>query len=838
MPTTTLDLTGDWTCHRADRPEDKFPARVPGTLHQALLEAGRIPHPFKARNELEVQWVHEHAWVFEREFTLNAEDFAGKSAELVCEGLDTFAQIVINGEPVGQTKNMFRSFRWDVAECLRTGTNRIRVAFDPVMPWIRRKEAERHLFTVNSIEHEPNGRPWVRKEQCNFGWDWGPVLVTCGIWKGIALRCGETCRIGNPLIRQRHRDGSVHLGIHVEISGYEQLPSARATAVLTLEGAEVSAMTLAPAENPGIFHGEVTIANPRLWWPNGMGGQPLYEMTVHVEADGSPLASRSTRIGLRKLRLVQEEDRWGRSFVFEVNGERFFAKGSNWIPGDALRMELADPEYRRLLGDACACHHNMIRIWGGGIYEADAFYDTCDELGLLVWQDFMFACSAYPADDPDFLEEVRAESVDQVCRLRNHPSLALFCGNNELEQMVTREGADWPDMPLPLYRKLFEEMLGDTVSFHAPETPYWPASPRAASGDPADVNRPDSGDAHLWSVWHGRAPFEWYRTSFHRFCSEFGFQSFPEPRTTADFAPGGQRYLNSPVMEHHQRSRNGNTLIMTYLLSWFPMPRDFRASLWMSQMVQAESIKYAVEHWRRNMPRCMGALYWQLNDCWPAASWASIDHTGRWKALHFYSRHFFAPVFVGGVEEPGRATVDLFLVADRKPPAELSLRWILTDSAEGRTLREETLEIAEADSGSTEIRTLELRREYDTFGPENLLLWLELADTDNHILSRNLVTFRKPKALALGVPVLRRDFSAAVDNAGTRIGTLTLQSDRPALYTFIEGLPDSIRPSDNFLHLRPGSPRRIELRSTTGSPVSFDPAEVRIRSLADLVERD
>jgi len=822
----TLSLNGPWTLQR-DGDSGALPAAVPGNVHVDLLAAGQLKDPYYREQEMDAQWVAEHDWTYSRSFTLDAAMLENESVRLRCAGLDTFAALRINGQAIGRADNMHRTWEFDVKSALKPGENTIEVTFTSVWPYIREREAGRHLKTSMHIAHEHFGRPWVRKEQSNFGWDWGPVLVTCGIWRDIELAAFSGPRIEDLHVFQHHRGGAVEIEPRLTL---DRQPDAAATAEF-----EVTLQENVVARATAEFDGEsasarIAIPNPQLWRPAGMGEQPLYDVRARMVTGGDPRGETSRRIGLRTMELVTEKDQWGESFYFRVNGIPFFAKGSNWIPADTLRR-LGKAQYRYLLESAVEANHNMIRVWGGGIYEADYFYDLCDELGLCVWQDFMFACSAYPMDDPAFVENCRVEAAQNIKRLRHHASLALWCGNNELEMAWTRFGEDesWPMMPEDLYTMWFDEALAQIVKENDPQGVYWPCSPHSPHGDRNDHNNPDVGDAHLWDVWHGYQPFEWYRGSCHRFCSEFGFQSYPEPRTVDAYTAPGDRNITSPVMEFHQRSKQGNPKIIHYMLDWYRMPNSHEATLWLSQLQQGLAIKYAVEHWRRNMPRCMGALYWQLNDCWPVASWASIDYYGRWKALHFLSKRFFAPVLVSGLEssvEDGQ--VEVHVTSDQPETESFTLRWAVT-SAQG----------AEHDSGEATVeagvrenrlvKTIDCREALNQHTARETLVWLELW-RGGEIISSDFVTFVRPKALNLADPEIETE----IVRAGDARYHVTLTALRPALWAWIEIADADARYSDNFICLRPGVPRTIDVALREPLDENDFAVALKTRSIFDL----
>ncbi|MDF3130511.1 glycoside hydrolase family 2 protein [Kiritimatiellaeota bacterium B1221] len=814
----TLSLNGIWQLTR-EKNQETIPATVPGNVHQALLAADLIPDPYYRENERDLQWIGQEAWSYRRTFELSEEQVSADGITLVCKGLDTFARLEINGEKVAETDNMFREWSFDVGALLKVGENTIVVSFQSVFPYIEENLKVHDVRTPLCIEHEPRGRSYIRKEQCNFGWDWGPVLVTHGIWRDLELQIGSESRVQGLQLRQTHSAGCVKLLGELALSSEVQADVEMSVEV-SLEGRIV-----AGHRQTGDVTFEIEIQDPKLWWPNNMGDATLYDVKVTLET-ASP-QSICRRVGFRVVELVQDEDAWGRSFYFRINGVPMFAKGSNWIPADSLHR-VTNAHYRDLLQSAADGNQNMIRVWGGGFYEEDVFYDICDELGLLVWQDFMFACSAYPADTPGFKESVEAEVIDQAKRLASHACIALWCGNNELEQMaVGFEGQSWPLMPLELYKQLFDEWIPDALATVVPDAIYWPSSAHSPAGDRKFHANPECGDAHLWDVWHRDRPFEWYRGSFHRFCSEFGFQSYPEMKTLESITEPRDRNITSPVMEFHQRSGIGNSKIMNYMLSWFRMPEGFESTVMLSQLQQGLAIKYALEHWRLNRPRCMGALYWQLNDCWPVASWASIDYYGRWKTLHYMSKRFFAPLLVAGVEHPEEGRVDVHVASDLNEKKTLTLKCIVTDIG-GEVLRSEDREIDVNALESRKVTEMDCSQFLETSGPRNLLVWLELWDGDD-VVSENLVYFVKPKHLELNVPEVRSSVRAVDDSTFE----VSLEANLPALWVTLQLKKLDFRADDNALSLRPGEVRKVTVR--TLEPVSTDvfSENLRLTSITD-----
>ena len=796
------DLGGEWWLRQAAEEKEAIPARVPGCVHTDLLAAGKIDDPFYRGNEDRLQWISECDWIYARSFDTSSEILSHDRVLLRCEGLDTLATVTLNGERVGQGDNMFRTWEFRVKDVLKEAENELEITFASPVGYIRERNARRTLPEWGG-SREPKGRAWLRKEPCNFGWDWGPVLVTSGIWRPISLLAFSAARLTDVKIRQRQDANSAVLTVTATA---EVFAEAELTATFTIRfGEQIVAEQSIPLA-AGKASARLTVEQPSLWWPNGMGEQPLYDVAVLLrDVDGNTIDEVSRRIGLRTLGLDRHPDQWGESFQFVVNGVPFFAKGANWIPADAFAARMTRERYDGLLRSATEANMNMLRVWGGGIYENDIFYDLCDELGICVWQDFMFACAAYPTFDEHFMRTVRFEAEDNVRRLRHHPCLALWCGNNELEMGLV--GEDWSDTTMSWrdYGKLFDELLPAVVKELDPDRDYWPSSPHSPCGDRSDFNSPSCGDAHLWSVWHGRQPFEWYRTCEHRFNSEFGFQSFPEPKTVSGYTEPGDRNITSYVMEHHQRSDIGNNLIMQYMLEWFRLPTSFDMTLWLSQVLQGMAIKYAVEHWRRAAPRGMGTLYWQLNDTWPVASWSSIDYHGRWKALHYMARRFFAPVLVSGVEEVEAGKVYLHVTSDLSDPLAAELAWTLSDLQGGR-IDADTISVDAGPRQSAQVASLDLKQHLEHHGARDLLLWLELREGDRP-LSSNLVLFARPKRLDLPEP----DIRTRVEETGEGHFAVTLEATKPALWAWLSLRDADARWSDNFVSLRPGKPTTVTL---------------------------
>lgn len=827
----TLSLNGAWTLQQAGEKKE-IEATVPGTVHTDLWAAGVIADPFYRDHELDVLWIEDLTWIYTHHFTVPGAFLEHDCVQLRCQGLDTLAHISLNGRPIGSTDNMFRSWVFELKDLLNAGENVIEVRFDPVFPYLKDKNAKRKIpglqeqVTPVGYRKRDAGN-WIRKAQCHFGWDWGPALVTCGIWRSIELLAFNTARLADVHILQHHKKQAVELEINVEAQKVGRA-SLHADIEILYQG-KVVAKDTAPLQSK---RARVTLSlrDPKRWWPNGMGNQPLYDVRVTLrDAAQRTLDVELKRVGLRTLALRCKKDRWGESFEFVVNGVPFFAKGANWIPADTFITRVTPERYEHLLRSAAEANMNMLRVWGGGVYEDDVFYELCDELGLCVWQDFMFACATYPAFDQAFMENVRAEAEENVRRLRHHACLALWCGNNELEQRWVDE--DWTDTAMSWadYKKLFERLLSGVVKKLDPQCDYWPGSPHTPCADRYEYNNPTCGDTHLWEVWHGRQPFEWYWDyPPPRFISEFGFQSFPEPKTVASYTQPEDRNVTAWVMEHHQRSGIGNTVIMGYMMEWFRFPKNFESALWMSQILQGLAIKYAVEHWRRSMPRSMGALYWQLNDCWPVASWSSLDYHGRWKALHHLARRFYAPLLVSAVEDWQRATVELHVTNDHATTLHGEVRWQLTDT-QGQQLDQGSFPISVAARKSRKLRTLQFKTHADQHHGRKLMLWLELV-RQGKTVSSQLITLYKPKSIELNDPKLGTSIKANKDGSFR----LNVQAQKPAMWVWLELDEVDMQCSDNFFHLCSGQTATMTLRPEKRLSLEQVEKRLRVRSLFDL----
>lgn len=755
-----LSLTsGPWRFRDATAGGPWRQAIVPGCVHTDLHRLGEIPDPFWGTNELGLQWIEERDWEYSAKIEVPDELLAEQVVELVADGLDTVATVTLNGRRVGRSENMFVGHRWNVRKLLRPGENELTIRFGSALDYIRRHRRDHAPREFN----DPVGRCEVlRKQQCQFGWDWAPRLVTAGIWRDLRLEGWTRNRLTGLRIAQDHAaDGSVTLRLSPELARADR----RATCHHRLK---LGTVVVAEGEGDSIF-----VDQPQLWWPNGHGAQPLYTLTVEVRrADGQPIGTRTQRIGLRTVALDRHADQAGETFQFRVNGRAIFAKGANWIPAHSFVAGLTRADYARDLRSAAAAHMNMLRVWGGGIYESEDFYDLCDELGLLVWQDFMFACSIYPGDRA-FVRSVELEAEQQIRRLRHRACLALWCGNNEVESLNHEPHLDallTRPANRAAYDAVFEKALPQVVARVDGVTAYWPSSPHRPGGDKGDslgggFRHPEGekhGDTHYWDVWHSRHPVKDYEKWRFRFVSEFGMQSYCSPETQATFCPPEAGNVFGPEMENHQKNRGGNQIILDYVSRRYRFPRSQADLIYLSQINQAHCMQTGVEHYRRLMPHCMGALYWQLNDCWPVASWSSIEFTGRWRALHYVARRFFAPALVsahvpgdelagiGNYRQSTVGEVHLYTVYDAPQPARGTLRWDLF-RIDGAIVQRGRKSVDLAYGESVRQHTLDLAPQLAKHGRENLYLRIAL-DVEDQLASEDTVLLTPPRFMNLPRP--------------------------------------------------------------------------------------
>ena len=788
-----------------------LPAQVPGDVHLDLIRNKVIPSPFYRDNESKLQWIQEAAWEYRSSFVADADLLHHNHVDLVLEGLDAAAEVSLNGTKVLSADNMFRVWRLDAKPFLHEGTNQILVLF----PSATKAASAAAASDKWRAETQTPEKTYVRKAAYEYGWDWGPTFVTSGIWRPAKLEAWDDARISSVYIRQRDVTASVaHLSVELDVNTSES-PRVDVGVSMMAPGGQVRDFKQEVTLSPGPNHISIPIeiSQPALWFPAGYGEHPIYKFTSTVTKGAFVEDQISSQAGLRSVVLRRDLDKWGRSFEFVVNGIPVFAKGAAVIPFDSFPNRVTDQQYRRVLQSAVDANMNMVRHWGGGYYETDDFYNICDELGLMVWQDFMFGNEWQPGTYA-FRENVEKEVEDQVRRLRNHPSIVLWCGNNETEiswdwermKAVTAHLSSetrrrmWQD-----YLTLFSGVIQQAVARLDPETPYWPSSPSADYEDLSNTFQ--SGDVHDWSVWHGRAPFSEYETQTARFMTEFGFQSFPEMRTIMEFtSPEDRTSIFTPVMLAHQKNDEGNAIIHDYMLRYYNEPKDFASFLYASQVLQAEGVKIGAEYLRRGRPRAMGSLYWQLNDCWPVASWSSIDYYGRWKALQYYARRFYSPLLVSPHVEDGSLAV--YVVSDKTQPTDAVVT-LTIETFQGKPVLTIQQHVSVDPLGSRAYIKLPL----ESLQKENVDLSQLFASAKLNVqgqdVSSNIIYLEPTKQIVLPPALIKTTLAKSEKGY-----TLTLTSPvlaRSVLISF-GGLDASS--SDNYFDLLPGQPVSVTITTT------------------------
>ena len=822
MKMVLLELDGKWKMKQVGG-EEYIDAAVPGSVYSDLLRAGKMEDPFYRENEYRALEISKHDFEYTREFQASEEILACDRVILRCDGLDTLCEIKINGKSVLQASNMHRTYEADVKGTVRAGKNIITVVFRSPVSYIGRKHAEQALDDSDQTMH---GFTYLRKAQYMFGWDWGPKLPDMGIWRSISLVGYNTARLSDVLITQFHQDGKVDLEISIHAQAFREVPLSAEVRVTAPDGSD-AADGSCPLKN-GSGKIRLTVQNPQIWWPNGLGKQPLYGVEVSLRSGGFELDSERKRIGLRTLTVKTEKDKWGTSFAFTVNGVSYFAMGADYIPEDNILSRCSKEKTEKLIRDCARSHFNTLRVWGGGFYGWDWLYDLCDEYGLVVWQDLMFACGVYDYTS-DFRETTKQETIDNVKRIRHHACLGLWCGNNEQEDGWASWG--WSEIYAPKlkadYIKQFEADLPETVKSLDPNTFYWPSSP--SSGGCFDFPQDESrGDEHYWEVWHGLKPLTDYRNHFPRFMSEFGLQSFPCLKTVETFTTEEDRNIFTPVMESHQKNSTCNGKILYYISQYFRYPKDFDSLLYASQLIQAVGIRYGVEHWRRNRGRCMGTIYWQLNDCWPVASWSSIDYFGRWKSLQYFSRRFFAPVLLSACDEGTK--VSLHVSNETREHFDGEVQWKLRDRF-SNILKSSAKRVSVGALLSVEAESLDFGKLLDTTEKRREDYFEYRLVAGGKVLSDSTLLFVRDKHYEFMSPQI----NMSVEEHDDRFG-ITMNALNYARYIELSLQDSDAVFSDNYFDLPAGEEKTVEvLKSDMSANISGAEFEnqLRVRSLYD-----
>ncbi len=809
-------LHSDWTfCQVGDTLWSD--AKVPGTIHQDLINHNRIPNPFYGMNEEAVQWVENEDWMYRTSFVVTEEQLNRDAAVLELDGLDTYADVFLNGALILRSDNMFVGHKVSVKSVLRKGENRLLIRFhSAVKEALPQWETNGFDYPADNDHSSKRVSIYTRKAPYSYGWDWGIRLATCGIWRPVRLVFSDVARIEDYYVRQASVSASkADVDNRLEITNVTSQPVSALLKVAyhytANDTKEVQKqIELRPGENTVSL--PVMIDNPHLWMPNGWGEPSLYKFTASVSVDGVEVASQERQVGLRSIRVVMEDDEHGKSFYFEVNGHPMFAKGANFIPDDALLPNVTPERYKRILEDVKAANMNMLRVWGGGIYEDDKFYDEADRNGILIWQDFLFACTTYP-HDPLFLKRVEAEAEYNIKRLRGHASLAMWCGNNEIYEGVRYWG--WKNKYTAEafaemnrgYDVLFRQLLPDMVKRFDSDRFYMHGSPYEANW-----GRPESwkiADSHNWGTWYGRKPFESFDSEIPRFMSEYGFQAFPEMKTIRTFAEEKDFELESPVMNAHQKATIGNALIKQTMSLYYKVPAKFEDLVYVGLVLQGHGMRHGIEAHRRNRPYCMGSLFWQLNDSWPVVSWSSIDYYGNWKAMQYQSQRAFAPVLINAIKEGDDLCV-----------------YLISDELQDRDNVRLTVELMDFDGKShgkwtqngklaANTSMLFLKKRVDEFlskqDAATSFLRFTLKAKNGAALADEVFYFAYPKDQKL--PEARIETS--VKKRGEAI-EMTLKTDKLARDIFIEVPVQGVRFSDNFFDLLPGQRKKITITSPEG----------------------
>jgi beta-mannosidase len=785
---------------------------IPSSTYEILEKNNIIQNPYYGLNEKEVQWVHKKNWIFNKTFELTKEDLNNSKIELILEGIDTFSEIYLNNKLLGKTDNMFLEYKFDIKPYAQN-KNDLRIIIKDsykISKEIKGLSIKSHKFAEEGVEK-------IRKAAYSFGWDWGPVIIDSGIWKDIYINTyeekipdfylditlNENYEKANIKIEFEKIFENENLNYEIKIKSPDQKTISKTTKDKKLE---------------------FIISNPKLWWTKELGKPNLYEMEIKLKNENMTLDLKKFNFGIRELKLIREKDEWGESFYFKLNGINIFAKGANWIPVDNLinRGEKLNL-YENLINDSIKANFNMIRVWGGGIYEIDKFYDLCDQNGLLVWQDFMFACKPQ-TDYEGFYENIDKEFEYNIKRLRNHPCLALWVGNNEIEEGWELWGWKYffNRKYMKVYKEIFEKILPQKINQLDPNRQYWPSSP-SSGGNFKDPNSPNKGDSHYWDVWHSGKDFKSYRNFDSRFMSEFGFESFPNLKTIKQFSEEKDFDFYSEVMENHQKNDAGNKKIFDYMKKRFKIPNNFQDKVIISQLTQAEAMQYGVEHWRRNRNdnHCMGSLYWQLNDCWPVASWSSIDYYGRWKALHYFAKRFYNPILISIKDDENQ--FEIWYTNDL--PKIIKGNLILKISNEnGEIIKSENMSIELKKLYSEKIKSYKLTQ-------KNVIIEYEFKNDDYNY--ENSFIIGEPKDFNLCNPELEYE----LEKIETNKFLIHIKIKKPALYIQIDTKNIDFISSDNFFNMLK-SKKTLEIITKKDIELNTLKKDIKIKSLYEIYDKN
>ncbi len=808
----SFEINENWSFREAGN-SNWLDAKVPGCVHTDLLDNGIIDDPFYRLNEYDVQWIDKKDWEYQTTFNVDKKILEKDVVELEFKGLDTYANIYLNNQLVISTNNMFISWVVSCKNYLKQGPNTLKIVFhSPIKIGLeKRDDLGYYLPGAENDQSQLGGlgdkkvSVFTRKAGYHFGWDWGPRLVSSGIWQPIVLNAWDKVKIVDVnIIQEELTENEAFLLSEIEI---EATKKAEVIILCMVDSEKVGEQKMSLVKGINKVSIPITIYNPELWWTNGLRSQKLYNINIQIKDDSGLLSSQLKKIGLRTIEVIQQPDSIGKSFYFRLNDHPVFIKGANYIPQDIFLNRISDNDYEKLIKSAVDANFNMLRVWGGGIYEKDIFYDLCDKYGILVWQDFMFACAMYPGDSA-FLNNVEKEAVQNVKRLRNHPCIALWCGDNEIlsawyrwgwnENVIENQGQNIVDTVWKAYNDVFHNILPEVVKKYDPQKLYWSSSPSAGFGE---LENGKSGDMHYWGVWWGKEPFTKYEEVIPRFMSEFGFQSFPKFSSVKKYAIDEDWNIHSEVMKSHQRSSIGNVTIEEYLLRDYRKPKDFEMFLYVGQLLQARGIKIGIEAHRRNMPFCMGSLYWQLNDCWPVASWSSIDYYGNWKALHYTVKEAFKNIKISF--NKNNDTLDIYIISDSLVNIRAELKLSVIDF-QGTIINEIEDEII-VESNKSQIYLKEsITAITKGFNQNEILLVAALTDTDGKKIDKSIYYFASPKNLKL----LNPKVSYGIERKENNRFLVKLTSDVLAKNAYLQS-PVEGHFSDNYFDLLPNEKKEI-----------------------------
>jgi len=808
----TISLPSAWQM-RETTSEKWIPAVVPGCVHSDLLRSKLIDEPYYRTNEKELQWIDKKDWEYKTTFEVSDKQLNSSNLALVFKGLDTYADVFLNGKLVLKADNMFREWVIDAKPELKIGKNELRIYFhSPIQKGLELLKNYGYKLVANNDQAVNGGlakheivSPFIRKAPYHFGWDWGPRFVTSGVWQPIYLKCWDSVKINDLFVQQQSlSDELAKLNAQIEIASDNNQTAA---IEILVNNKQFKKQEVKLQKGKNLIHIPFEISNPKRWWSNGLGEAYLYTIQAKINS-GQNSDFMAHNFGLRTLKLIQNPDSTGHSFYFELNGVPVFAKGANHIPNDVFLDKVTNDVYDWEVETAVKSNMNMLRVWGGGIYENDYFYELCDRKGILVWQDFMFACSMYPGNS-EFLQSVKQEAEYQVKRLRNHPSIALWCGNNEIDMAwknfsteIKGSRAQYTSEQRTqlwtAYEDIFKKILPEMVHSFDPKTPYWHSSPASILEKEHADNTNPNGDVHYWGVWWGKEPFEKYNDNIGRFMSEYGFQSFPELETVRKYALPEDYDIESEVMRHHQRSSIGNVTIKNYMDRYYRNPKSFEDFLYVGQVLQAYGVRYAIEAHRRAMPNNMGSLMWQINDCWPVASWSSCDYYKRWKALQYELKRLFEPVIITAFEDKGRTAITI--ISDKLKPISGTLELEIHDFS-ANLLKKQSIPVHLTANAST--RVFEASTSELTNAIEGNYCLIRLR-SEGKELARKVHFFTHPKNLKLQKPVIETKITKRADVLMITLNTNTLAKD---VYINFEGEEGFFE--DNYFDLLPGETKTI-----------------------------